>query len=301
MSREKLISVCGPGVAEAVTQPIDPPLLTTREGWNLSASRRLTPLERADWAPKGTKVGPRDPRLMYHAEMLPVVTPALWRGLLDARRQLRKNRFRSIGRATDMVIDGDRGTGKTTLLVRSDRPRLPGPDRIGPGSRPQPHPGHLHHRPTGAGEQSALVAASCRVPRPQPHPQPRRPQPPHRRHDRARRPRDAPGEDAAGPHRRYQPHPGQRDRGRLQLLREPAGPHQRHVHLLRHRCPRNRPRSPLRQAAQEPARRGQGQDLLQRPADAVGRGHPLRQRLARASSRASRKTCACTTTSPAPC
>ncbi|GGS95809.1 AAA family ATPase [Streptomyces violaceus] len=121
MSREKLIRAFGPGVAETVTQPIDPPLLTAREGWDLSASRRLAPPKRADWAPKGTKVGPRDPRLMYHAEMLPVLTPALWKGLLDARRQLRKNRFRSIGRATDMIIDGDRGTGKSTLLVQIGR------------------------------------------------------------------------------------------------------------------------------------------------------------------------------------
>lgn len=121
MSRDKLISAFGPGVAETVTQPIDPPLLTTQEGWNLTASRRLAPLKRADWAPKGTKVGPRDPRLMYHSEMLPVVTPALWRGLLDARRELRRNRFLSVGRATDMIIDGDRGTGKSTLLVQIGR------------------------------------------------------------------------------------------------------------------------------------------------------------------------------------
>ncbi|MFF2367812.1 AAA family ATPase [Streptomyces sp. NPDC058122] len=124
MSREKLIQAFGHGVAETVTQPIDSPLLTTREGWDLAASRRLVAPKRADWGPKATKdtlVGPRDPRLIYHAEMLPVLTPALWLGLLDARRQLRKNRFRSIGRATDMIIDGDRGTGKTTLLVQIGR------------------------------------------------------------------------------------------------------------------------------------------------------------------------------------
>ncbi|WP_097883252.1 AAA family ATPase [Streptomyces sp. st140] len=121
MNRDNLVHTFGPGVAEAVTQSIDPPQLTTREGWNQTASRQLAAPKRADWAPKGTKVGPRDPRLMYHAEMLPVATPALWRGLLDARRQLRKNRFRSVGRATDMIIDGDRGTGKSTLLVQIGR------------------------------------------------------------------------------------------------------------------------------------------------------------------------------------
>ncbi|MFI0162720.1 TniB family NTP-binding protein [Streptomyces albidoflavus] len=121
MSREQLIHTFGSGVAQAVTQPIDPPQLTTREGWDLSASRTLAAPERADWAPKGSRVGPRDPRLMYHAEMLPVITPALWRGLLDARRQLRRNRFVKNGRATDMIIDGDRGTGKSTLLVQIGR------------------------------------------------------------------------------------------------------------------------------------------------------------------------------------
>lgn len=121
MSREELIRAFSAQVAEAVTQPIDPPVLTTREGWDAAASRKLTPPDLADCAPKGTHVGPRDPRLMYHGEMLPVITPALRRGLLDARRQLRKNRFRSVGRSTNMIIDGDRGTGKTTLLVQIGR------------------------------------------------------------------------------------------------------------------------------------------------------------------------------------
>jgi hypothetical protein len=121
MSREELIRSYGPEVADAVAQPIDVPLLNTREGWDREASRRLTPPDLADCAPKGTRVGPRDPRLMYHAEMLPVITPSLRRGLLDAKRQLRKNRFRKVGRSTDMVIDGDRGCGKTTLLVQIGR------------------------------------------------------------------------------------------------------------------------------------------------------------------------------------
>ncbi|MET8965257.1 TniB family NTP-binding protein [Streptomyces sp. NPDC004074] len=108
-------------MAEAVTQPIDPPVLTTREGWGFGASQQLAPPDLADCAPKGTRVGPRDPRLMYHGQMLPVLTPALRRGLLDARRQLRKNRFSKLGRSTDMIIDGDRSTGKTTLLVQIGR------------------------------------------------------------------------------------------------------------------------------------------------------------------------------------
>jgi len=121
VSREELIRTFSPEVAHAVTQPIEAPLLTTREGWNAAASRTLQAPDLADCAPKGTRVGPRDPRLMYHGEMLPVITPALRRGLLDARRQLRKNRFSSVGRSTNMIIDGDRGTGKTTLLVQIGR------------------------------------------------------------------------------------------------------------------------------------------------------------------------------------
>ncbi|MFE1367220.1 AAA family ATPase [Streptomyces anulatus] len=121
MSREELIRTFSPEVAHAVTRPIEAPLLTTREGWDAAATRTLQAPDLADCAPKGTRVGPRDPRLMYHGEMLPVITPALRRGLLDARRQLRKNRFSSVGRSTNMIIDGDRGTGKTTLLVQIGR------------------------------------------------------------------------------------------------------------------------------------------------------------------------------------
>lgn len=121
MSREELLPTFSPQVAEAVTQPIEPPLLTTREGWDAGTCRQLSPPDLADSAPKGTRVGPRDPRMMYHAEMLPIITPALHRGLLDARRQLRKNRFSSLGRSTNLIIDGDRGTGKTTLLVQIGR------------------------------------------------------------------------------------------------------------------------------------------------------------------------------------
>lgn len=131
MSCEKLISVFGPGVAEAVTQPVDPPLLTTREGWDLAASRRLAPLKRADWAPKGTKVGPRDPRLMYHAEMLPVVTPALWgacwmRGASCARTA-------SAASAAPRTWSWTGPGHRQVHVAGADRPRLPGPDRIGPG------------------------------------------------------------------------------------------------------------------------------------------------------------------------
>ncbi|OQD51927.1 hypothetical protein BM536_037190 [Streptomyces phaeoluteigriseus] len=58
-------------------------------------------------------MGRRDPCLTHYTEMLPVITPWLWRGLLGVQRQLRKNRFRSVGRPTDMTIpfDGDRRSG----------------------------------------------------------------------------------------------------------------------------------------------------------------------------------------------
>lgn len=121
MNREELLPSLPPAVKEAVTRPITPPLLTTKEGWYAAYARCLKAPDLSDCAPKGTEVGPLDPRMMYHAEMLPVMTPALKRGLKDARRLLRVSRFRSVGRSMDMVIDGDRGAGKTTLAIQIGR------------------------------------------------------------------------------------------------------------------------------------------------------------------------------------
>lgn len=103
------------------TAPLTAQLLTTKEGWNDFVHRIVTPPDLQDCAPVGTRVTDNDPRMRYHGEMLPVETPALGQGLKDARRILRTNRFRSVGRSRDMVIDGERGAGKSLLLCQIGR------------------------------------------------------------------------------------------------------------------------------------------------------------------------------------
>ncbi|MFJ6216631.1 AAA family ATPase [Streptomyces sp. NPDC092296] len=99
----------------AVTGAYRPARLTTKEGWNEFAHHILAAPDLQDCAPLGTPVRDNDPRMLHHGEMLLVDTDDLWRGLIDARRILRANRSRR-GRRVNIAIDGDRGTGKTTLL-----------------------------------------------------------------------------------------------------------------------------------------------------------------------------------------
>ncbi|WP_318205846.1 ATP-binding protein [Streptomyces sp. SCL15-4] len=121
MSRDDLINTVPDVLADARTSPLTAGLLTTKEGWNDFVHRIVLPPDLQDCAPAGITVTDNDPRMRYHGEMLPVLTPALRRGLLDARRILRTNRFRSVGRSMDMVIDGERGAGKTLLLCQIGR------------------------------------------------------------------------------------------------------------------------------------------------------------------------------------
>jgi len=115
MSRHDLIRPITP--AALPDRPAEAPPLSTREGWDAYVHRLVVAPDLRDCAPLGTVVAPTDPRMRYHGEMLPVMTPALRRGLLDARRMLRANRFRTVGRAQSAIVDGDRGTGKSTLLA----------------------------------------------------------------------------------------------------------------------------------------------------------------------------------------
>lgn len=108
-------------LALARTGPLMAGLLATKEGWNDFVHRVVTAPDLQDCAPPGTAISDNDPRMRYHGEMLPVLTPALRRGMLDARRILRTNRFRSVGRSLDLVIDGERGAGKTLLLCQIGR------------------------------------------------------------------------------------------------------------------------------------------------------------------------------------
>jgi hypothetical protein len=121
MSRGELIREHSDALATARTGPIAAQLLATKEGWNAFVRSIITPPDLADCPPAGSPVRDSDTRMRYHGEMLPVLTPALRRGLLDARRILRTNRFRSVGRSIDIVIDGERGAGKTLLLCHIGR------------------------------------------------------------------------------------------------------------------------------------------------------------------------------------
>lgn len=118
MSRTHLIQPLPVALAEARTaQELDTLLLSTKEGFNAFVHRIVDPPHLEDCAPIGTEITPADPRWRYHGEMLPVMTPGLRRGLLDARRMLGANRSRMVGQPQSMVIDGDLGTGKSTLLA----------------------------------------------------------------------------------------------------------------------------------------------------------------------------------------
>lgn len=139
MSRNDLIRPLPGALAEARTaQDPNTLLLSTREGFDAFVHRIIVAPDLQDCAPMGTVPAPGDPRMSYHAEMLPVMTPGLRRGLLDARRMLRAGQSRAIGRPLTAVIDGDRGAGKSTLLALIGRGHQgliekmsgPDPDRI---------------------------------------------------------------------------------------------------------------------------------------------------------------------------
>lgn len=131
MNRQDLIRATPSG--PAITGPYVPGRLTTKEGWSAYAHRILEAPDLQDCAPLGTIVGDNDRRMLYHGEMLPVDTPDLGDGLLDARRILRVNRRRTAGRRTNIVIDGHRGAGKTLLLCTIGR-AIQGMAELEPGA-----------------------------------------------------------------------------------------------------------------------------------------------------------------------
>ncbi|WGD38716.1 ATP-binding protein [Streptomyces cathayae] len=98
---------------------LDPDLLSTREGLMDFVHHEPKPPDLADCAPSGTKLPDTDVRMMYHGNLPCVSTPDVTRGLLDARRTLRTNRFRRVGKRMSMVIDGC--AGKSTLLAQIAR------------------------------------------------------------------------------------------------------------------------------------------------------------------------------------
>ncbi|MEU6935689.1 ATP/GTP-binding protein [Streptomyces rubiginosohelvolus] len=97
----------------------EPGLLTERDGFNAFVRRERKKPALADCAPQGTEVIDTDPRMVYHGEMIPVMTPDVERGIKDARRTLRTNRFRPLGKRMSMVIEGC--AGKSMLLLQIGR------------------------------------------------------------------------------------------------------------------------------------------------------------------------------------
>ncbi|MFI6611923.1 ATP/GTP-binding protein [Streptomyces sp. NPDC050507] len=97
----------------------EPGLLTEREGFNAFVRRKREKPELADCAPQGAKITDTDPRMIYHGEMIPVMTPDVEQGIKDARRTLRTNRFRPLGKRMSMIIEGC--AGKTMLLLQIGR------------------------------------------------------------------------------------------------------------------------------------------------------------------------------------
>jgi Bacterial TniB protein len=81
----------------------------------LAAAALAKPPDLADCAPQGTKVTERDPRLLYHGQMLTVRTPAINKALRVVAEQVLANRQRTHGRV-GIIVEGPRNTGKSTLL-----------------------------------------------------------------------------------------------------------------------------------------------------------------------------------------
>ncbi|MEU6449796.1 ATP/GTP-binding protein [Streptomyces sp. NPDC046979] len=109
------------GVTDSTHQFLhyEPELLTERDGFNAFVRRERKKPALADCAPLGTEVTDTDPRMIYHGEMIPVMTPDVAQGIKDARRTLRTNRFRPLGKRMSMIIDGC--AGKSVLLLQIGR------------------------------------------------------------------------------------------------------------------------------------------------------------------------------------
>ncbi|WFB83823.1 MULTISPECIES: AAA family ATPase [Streptomyces] len=83
--------------------------------WRAKASARIEPPDLADSAPHGTNVTEFDTRLLWHGHMRTVRSPAIITALLAVTEVMRANQQREYGRI-GMMVDGPRGTGKSTLL-----------------------------------------------------------------------------------------------------------------------------------------------------------------------------------------
>jgi len=93
--------------------------LTTRTGWNASVDR-VVKVPDLQNHPLGEPVDEDDPRMLYHATMRVVETPAIEAAWALCSRQLRASRRREEGQLA-MVVDGEHDTGMTVLLRQLGR------------------------------------------------------------------------------------------------------------------------------------------------------------------------------------
>ncbi|MDX3078627.1 ATP-binding protein [Streptomyces sp. MI02-7b] len=96
-------------------RPPEPEWRDTLGNWRASVKRVMDPPDLADCAPLNIELAADDPRFLFHGRMRPVRTPAINAALKVVHVQLRANAQRETGRI-GVVIEGPRGTGKTTLM-----------------------------------------------------------------------------------------------------------------------------------------------------------------------------------------
>lgn len=96
-------------------RPPEPEWKDTLTNWRASVDRVMEPPDLADCAPLEIDVAADDPRFLFHGSMRPVPTPAINAALKVVKVQLQANAKRATGRI-GVIIQGPRGTGKTTLM-----------------------------------------------------------------------------------------------------------------------------------------------------------------------------------------
>ncbi|MFG2305276.1 ATP-binding protein [Actinacidiphila glaucinigra] len=116
LTREEWLALSNPAVPEKMLlAPPVPMWPQDCHAWRARADRLDEVPELADCAPMGTKVTDNDRRLLYSAHMRTVRTPAIRKGIPVTAEPIKANRQR-IGGKIAIVIEGPRGTGKSTLL-----------------------------------------------------------------------------------------------------------------------------------------------------------------------------------------
>lgn len=97
-----------------VLRPPVPSWCDTLPNWRRAVKRAQEPPELADCAPRGTEIGPDDPRFLFHGSMRPVRTPAISAAELVVTQQLQANARRTGGRI-GVIVEGPANTGKSEL------------------------------------------------------------------------------------------------------------------------------------------------------------------------------------------